>query len=361
LIAGDAQRREGATVIDTFGYAVHEPRGKLSPFRFQRHSPREHEILMEVLYCGICHSDLVVANDAFGRTPFPLVPGHEIVGRVIDIGGRVTRFAVGDLAGIGCIVDSCRACGSCRSGEEHYCAERFVSSFGGRDRAGESTYGGYSKHYVVDENYALRIPAALDPAAAAPLLCGGITTYTPLRRYGVGNGQKVGVLGLGGLGHLAIKISAALGATPVILTSSAGKVADAEKLGAASVILTSDKAQMKRAAGSLDFILDTVSAPHDPNPFLALLRRAGTMCLVGLPEKPLSVNPGSLVFGDKALAGSLIGGIAGTQEMLDFCATRGIAAQVEMIAMDYVNEAWDRIERGDVKYRFVIDMATLRA
>jgi len=346
-------------MIDTLGYAVREARGKLAPFRFQRRSPREHDILMEVLYCGICHSDLVMANDPFGRTPFPLVPGHEIVGRVIETGGKVGRFAAGDLAGVGCIVDSCRCCAACLGGDEQYCAERFTSSFGGRDRAGEPTHGGYSKYYVIDENYALRIPTGLDPATAAPLLCGGITTYAPLTRYGIGSGQTVGVLGLGGLGHLAVKFCAALGASPIILTSSAGKAGEAHKLGAAGAILTSDPGQMKRATGSLDFILNTVSAPHDPNPYLQLLKRSGTMCLVGIPEKPLSVHPISLVFGDKALSGSLIGGIAKTQEMLDFCAARGVAAEIEMIPIEYVNEAWERIERSDVKYRFVIDMASL--
>jgi len=351
---------ENHNMIETYGYALHEAKGRLSPFRFQRRSPGEHDILLEIMYCGICHSDILAAHDTTGRSLFPMVPGHEIVGRVVGTGDKVTRFKEGDVAGIGCIADSCRCCAPCRDGDEHYCVERFVFSFNSRDRSGQPTQGGYSKHYVVDENYALKMPTGLDPAAAAPLLCGGITTYRPLKHYGIGKGKRVGVLGLGGLGHLGIKFARAMGASPVILTSSATKIADAGKLGADEAVLTTDAAQMKRAIGTFDFILNTISAPHDPNPYLQLLKRSGMMCLVGIPEKPLAVHPEVLIFGDKELSGSMIGGIALTQEMLDFCAEQGIAADVEMIPIQQVNEAWERIERSDVKYRFVIDMNTLQ-
>ncbi|MET0378712.1 MAG: NAD(P)-dependent alcohol dehydrogenase [Spongiibacteraceae bacterium] len=353
-------------MIDTLGYALREAHGELSPFAFQRRAPDANDIVLDVLYCGICHSDLLSAHDGLKRSIFPMVPGHEIVGRVSAIGSAVSKHRVGELVGVGCIIDSCRVCAPCREHDEHYCVERFTPSFNGRERGtGNPTYGGYSQTYVINEHYAVKIPGGLDPAAAAPLLCGGITTYLPLKRFletkgAVGKGQRVGVVGLGGLGHLAIKFAKAFGAEPVMLTSSPGKVGDAQKLGAVDVILTSDAAQMARAMGSLDFILDTVSAPHDPNIYLALLKRNGTMCLVGVPEQPLTVQPMALVWGDKALSGSLIGGIQATQEMLDFCAEHGIAADIEMIAMQDVNTAWDRMERNDVKYRFVIDMATLK-
>jgi uncharacterized zinc-type alcohol dehydrogenase-like protein len=349
-------------MIDTYGYALSEANGKLSPYRFQRRDPGANDVLMEVLYCGICHSDLLSAHDGLGRSIFPMVPGHEIVGRVTQVGAEVTKFKVGDLAGIGCIIDSCRSCPACSDGDEHYCNnDRFTASFNGRERdTGAPTYGGYSKHYVVDQDYAIHIPATIDAAAAAPLLCGGITTYRPLKRYNIGPGMRVGVLGLGGLGHLGIKFAKAFGASPVMLTSSPHKAEDARKLGADAVILTSDKDQMGAAMGSLDFILNTISAPHDPNPYLGLLKRNGTMCLVGMPEQPLTVYPMSIVWGDKALSGSLIGGIKETQEMVDFCAQHGIGADIEIIPIDYVNEAWERMEKSDVKYRFVIDLATLQ-
>jgi uncharacterized zinc-type alcohol dehydrogenase-like protein len=348
-------------MLDTIGYAVQQANGPLAPFRFQRRQPGANDIAVDILYCGICHSDLLMAHDGMGHSTFPMVPGHEIIGRVAAVGSAATRYKIGDLVGIGCIIDSCRHCSSCAAGDEHYCVERFTSSFNGRERGtGAITYGGYSTLYVVDEKYALKIPDGLDPAAAAPLLCGGITTYLPLKRYGIGAGHRVGILGLGGLGHMAIKFAKAFGAAPVMLTSSSNKVQDAQKLGAVDVILTSDSTQMVNAAGSLDFILNTISAPHDPNVYLALLKRGGTMCLVGMPEKPLTVHPASLVFGDKAMSGSLIGGIAATQDMLNFCAEHGIAADIEKIAIQDVNTAWERMERNDVKYRFVIDMQTLR-
>jgi uncharacterized zinc-type alcohol dehydrogenase-like protein len=347
-------------MIDIKGYAAPAQSAPLIPYAFQRRDVGSSDLLVEILYCGICHSDLHHVDNDLGHSTYPIVPGHEIVGRVTRVGPAATRFRAGDLVGIGCIVDSCRHCDSCGSGHEQFCEEGFTSTFGGRERAGGAlTQGGYSTHYVVDENYALRIPASLDPAAAAPLLCAGITTYAPLKRHGVGPGKRVGVVGLGGLGHLAIKIARALGATPVMITSTAGKAADARRLGAEEVILTDDVNEVLKHRATLDFILDTVSAAHDPNLYMQLLRREGVMCLVGMPEKPLPVAPGSLVFGQKSLTGSLIGGIAETQEMLDFCARHGIAADIEMIAIDRVNEAWKRIVRNDVKYRFVIDMATL--
>lgn len=353
-------------MIDIAAYAVQEANGPLTPFRLQRRDPGGNDIVVDILYCGICHSDLLSAHDGLKRSIFPMVPGHEIVGRVAQVGSSARKHRVGELVGIGCIIDSCRTCAPCREHDEHYCVERFTSSFNGRERGtGQPTMGGYSQAYVIDENYALKIPAKLDPAAAAPLLCGGVTTYRPLRRFfdsrgGSGRGLRVGILGLGGLGHLGIKFAKAFGADAVILTSSGGKIADAKKLGAVDAILTSDSAQMAKAMGSLDYILNTISAPHDPNPYLALLKRNGSMCLVGMPEQPLVVQPMSLVWGDKALSGSLIGGIQATQDMLDFCAEHGIAAEIEMIAIQDVNEAWARMERNDVKYRFVIDMATLK-
>jgi len=353
-------------MIEIAAYALHEANGPLTPFRLQRRDPGVNDIVVDILYCGICHSDLLSAHDGLKRSIFPMVPGHEIVGRVARVGSGVSKHRVGELVGIGCIIDSCRTCAPCREHDEHYCVERFTSSFNGRERGtGNPTYGGYSQTYVIDENYAVKIPAGLDPAAAAPLLCGGITTYRPLRRFfdsrgGNGRGLRVGVVGLGGLGHLAIKFAKAFDADPVMLTSSPNKVGDAQKLGAVDVILTSDAAQMTKAMGSLDFILDTVSAPHDPNAYMSLLKRGATMCLVGMPEQPLVVQPMSLVWGDKALSGSLIGGIQATQDMLNFCAEHGIAADIEMIAIQDVNDAWARMERNDVKYRFVIDMATLK-
>lgn len=346
--------------MKTSGYATHAAHSPLVPFEFERRAAGPHDLVLEVLFCGICHSDLLSAHNGLGRSIYPMVPGHEIIGRVIAAGSAVSHFKVGDVAGIGCIVDSCRHCNPCREGDEHYCDEGFTSSFNGRERGTQTpTQGGYSKHYVIDEHYAVHIPAGMDLAAAAPLLCGGVTTYAPLKRAGLQPGMRVGVLGLGGLGHLAIKFIRAMGASPVMLTSSASKTADARKLGAEAVILTSDNEQVQAARGTLDFILNTVSAPHDPNPYLAMLKRHGTMCLVGMPEKPLSIYPGSIVFGDKSLSGSLIGGIAITQEMINFCAAHGIGADVEIIPMDYVNTAWERMENNDVKYRFVIDMATL--
>lgn len=348
--------------MKTFGYALQNAQDSLAPFDFERRDAGPQDLVLEVLFCGICHSDLLSASNSLGRSIYPMVPGHEIIGKVIHTGAAVSRYQAGDIVGIGCIIDSCRHCNPCHDHDEHYCEEGFTSSFNGRERGSQApTMGGYSKHYVIDENYAIRIPAGMDLASAAPLLCGGVTTYAPLKRANLKPGMRVGVLGLGGLGHLAIKFIKAMGATPIMLTSSPSKTPDAQKLGAEGVILTSDQTQMQAATGTLDYILNTISAPHDLNTYLRLLTRRGTMCLVGMPDQPFSIYPGSIVFGDKSLSGSLIGGIAITQEMVDFCAEHKIGADVEIIPMDYVNTAWERMENNDVKYRFVIDMASLTA
>jgi uncharacterized zinc-type alcohol dehydrogenase-like protein len=288
-----------------------------------------------------------------------MVPGHEIVGRVVRVGGRVGKFKPGDLAGVGCLVDSCRACPSCQAGEEQYCENGFVLTYNGLDKEGKPTYGGYSNTIVVDEAYALKISPKLDLAAVAPLLCAGITTYSPLRHWKVGAGQKVGVVGLGGLGHMAIKFAHAFGARVVLFTTSANKKDQALRLGADEVVLSKDPGAVAAHANSLDFILDTVSAPHDLNAYLELLKRDGTMVLVGVPAQPPVVHPGNLLFKRRALAGSLIGGIAQTQEMLDYCAEHGIVSDIELIPIQQIDEAYERVLKSDVKFRFVIDMASL--
>lgn len=348
-------------MIDSKGYAAHIPRGELTPYAFTRRDIGPHDILIDILYCGICHSDLHAVDDELGHTIYPIVPGHEIIGRVKAVGPKVTKFSLGDIAGVGCITDSCRHCNSCETGHQQFCVEGFTSPFNALEReTGKPTHGGYSDNFVIDEAYALHIPKSLDPAAAAPLLCAGITTYAPIKRYGAGPGKRVGVLGLGGLGHLAIKFARAFGAAPVMLTSSPAKIGDAKKLGADDVILISDAEQMQKNIGSLDFILDTVSAPHDPNAYLQLLKPHGVMCLVGMPPQPLPVFSGSLIMGQKILTGSLIGGIAETQEMIDFSAKHNITADIEKISIEQVNAAYKRIMQNDVRYRFVIDMATLK-
>ena len=348
-------------MVASFGYAARSATAPLGPFRFERREPGPRDIRIEILYCGVCHSDLHVARDEWGGAVYPVVPGHEIVGRVSQVGSEVTRFREGDLAGVGCMVDSCRRCINCTDGLEQYCDHDFTQTYNSVDRrSGGMTYGGYSNTIVVDEHFVLHIPEGLDPAAAAPLLCAGITTYSPLRQWGVTAGHKVGIVGLGGLGHVAVKIARAMGAHVVLFTTSPGKAQDALRLGAHEVVISRDADAMAREAGTFNFILNTVAAPHNLDPFLALLKRDGTMTLVGAPAEPHpSPNVFSLIFKRRRLAGSLIGGIAETQEMLDFCAENGITADIEMIRMDQVNEAWDRMVRSDVKYRFVIDMASL--
>jgi uncharacterized zinc-type alcohol dehydrogenase-like protein len=343
------------------GYAALEPRDALAPYSFERRAPGPKDIQIEIAFCGVCHSDLHQVRDEWGGAIFPMVPGHEIVGRVTAVGSDATKFSVGDLAGVGCLVNSCGTCANCADGEEQYCTTGATYTYNSRDSAGEPTYGGYSNNIVVDEAFALTIPKSLDLAGVAPLLCAGITTYSPLRHWNVKAGQKVGVVGLGGLGHMALKFAKAFGAHVVQFTTSAGKVEDAKRLGADDVVMSRSSKAMKAHANSFDFILDTVSAPHDIGQFLGLLKRNGTMTLVGVPEKPPVVHPFLLIGGRRSLAGSLIGGIAETQEMLDFCGAHGITADVEVIAMRDINGAYERMLNGDVKYRFVIDLATLDA
>ena len=348
-------------MIATASYAAHEASAPLAPYHFNRRDLREHDVAIEILFCGVCHSDLHTVREEWGKGNFPIVPGHEIVGRVLEVGKAVTRFKEGDLAGVGCMVDSCRECANCKDNLEQFCLKGATFTYASKDRHdGSPTQGGYSSHIVVDEQFTLHLPKNLDLAAVAPLLCAGITTYSPLKHWKVGKGSKVGVIGLGGLGHMALKLAHAFGARVVQFTTSESKRADALRLGADEVVLSNDANQMRAHAGSFDFILDTVSAPHDLNAFLQLLKRDGTMTLVGVPDKPPVVAAGSLIFGRKALAGSLIGGIAETQEMLDFCAKHNIVSDIEMIRIQDINEAYERMLKSDVKYRFVIDMASLK-
>jgi uncharacterized zinc-type alcohol dehydrogenase-like protein len=342
------------------GYAAEAATAPLAPFTFERRDPGLTDVRIDILYCGVCHSDLHQARNEWQNTLYPCLPGHEIVGRVTAVGDAVTRFAVGDLAGVGCMVDSCRECASCQEGLEQYCERGFVGTYNGEDRhSGGHTFGGYSRAVVVDQAFVLKVPENLDLAAVAPLLCAGITTYSPLRHWKVGPGQRVGIVGLGGLGHMAVKFARAFGAHVVLFTTSAGKVEDALRLGAHEVVLSRDEAAMAREANSFDFILDAVAAQHDINAYLGLLKRDGTLVQVGAPEQPLPVAVFSLIFKRRSFAGSLIGGIAETQEMLDFCGEHGITSDIEMIRMDEINAAYERMIRSDVKYRFVIDMATL--
>jgi len=344
----------------TAAYAAASATSPIEPFEIERRAPRPNDVAIEILYCGVCHSDIHQARDEWGGSIFPMVPGHEIVGRVTSVGSAVTKFKAGELAGVGCMVDSCRTCANCLDGEEQYCNNpRAVYTYNGRDKNGEVTYGGYSTSIVVDENYVLHISDKLDLAATAPLLCAGITTYSPLRHWNVGKGKKLGVMGLGGLGHMGLKFGHAFGAHVVQFTTSQNKVADAKKLGADEVVISTNAEQMAEHAGSFDFILDTISAPHDIAAYLNLLKRDGVLCMVGAPDAPLSVPVFSLLGRRASLAGSGIGGIRETQEMLDFCAEHGIVSDIEMIPIQKINEAYTRMLRNDVKYRFVIDIASL--
>lgn len=349
-------------MLSSHGFAAREAKGALSPFHFERREPGPHDVVMDILYCGICHSDLFFVDNDWGFSVYPMVPGHEIVGRVTSVGAAVTKFKVGDTGAIGCIVDSCRQCDPCTHDLENMCVEHPTPTYSGFERDGVTpTFGGYSNNYVCDENYMVRVPDSLDPAGAAPLLCAGITTYSPLRHWKVGAGTKVGITGLGGLGHVAIKLARAMGADVTVFTTSPHKIDDAKALGANQVVVSTDPDQMAAYAGKLDFILDTISAQHDLDALLALLRRDGTLCLVGAPAEPLPVRAFSLIAGRKNLSGSPIGGMAETQEMLDFCGEHGITADIELIAMADIHQAYERLHRSDVKYRFVIDMATLPA
>lgn len=333
----------------------------LNDLAIARRKVTANDIEIEILYCGVCHSDLHTARNEWHSTVYPVVPGHEIVGKITAVGAGVKNFKVGDLAGVGCIVDSCGECEHCKEGLEQFCTPGFTGTYNAPDKhLGNRTYGGYSESIVVDQNYVLRIPKNLDLAATAPLLCAGITTYSPLKHWNVGPGKKVGVVGIGGLGHMAVKIAKAMGAHVVVFTTSESKIEDAKKLGADEVILSTDAEQMKKHAGTLHFILDAVSAQHDMNAYINLLKVDGVVTLVGAPEQPLPIAPFGLIMGRKSFAGSLIGGIAETQEMLDFCAKHNITSDIEMINIDQINEAYERLLRSDVRYRFVIDMASLK-
>lgn len=350
--------------MDTYtvkAFGTEAPDADLKELNIKRRALEPTDIEIDILYCGVCHSDLHTARNEWGGTVYPNVPGHEIVGRIARIGNDVSGFKVGDLAGVGCMVDSCRTCEACREGLEQYCEQGNIQTYNGKDEhLNQQTFGGYSERIVVEERFVLHIPENLDLAATAPLLCAGITTYSPLNHWKVGPGKKVGIVGIGGLGHMGVKIAGAMGAKVVVITTSPEKVEDARRLGADEVILSTDPEQMKQHAGTLHFILDCVSAQHDINAYLSLLKRDGSLTLVGAPELPLPVAPFSLIPGRKSFAGSLIGGIAETQEMLDFCGTHGITSDIELIRIQDINKAYERLLKGEVKYRFVIDMNSLK-
>ncbi|EGK71596.1 Zinc-containing alcohol dehydrogenase superfamily [Methyloversatilis universalis FAM5] len=349
--------------MKTYAYAARSATTPLAPFSFERRSPGTQDVAIDILYCGVCHSDLHTTRGEWPGTIYPCVPGHEIVGRVSAVGAGVTKVKVGDLVGVGCMVDSCRNCPSCGEGLEQYCEHGFTATYNGPVYGGgENTYGGYSTAIVVTEHFVLRINhGEQDLAGVAPLLCAGITTWSPLRHWKVGPGSKVGVVGIGGLGHMGIKLAHALGAHVVAFTTSPSKRDDARALGADEVVVSKNADEMAAHAGSFDFILNTVAAPHDLDAFVTLLRRDGTLTLVGVPAEPHpSPSVGNLIFGRRRIAGSLIGGIAETQEMLDFCAEKGITADIEMIPMQAIEDAYGRMLKSDVKYRFVIDMQTLK-
>lgn len=345
-------------MIATKAYAAQSPKTDLAPWSFERREVGPHDVQFDILFCGVCHSDLhQIKNDWFPGI-FPMVPGHEIVGRVVKVGGHVKKFKVGDLAGTGCLVDSCRECENCKQGLEQYCLEGNVQTYNGRDKDGSPTYGGYSKTIVVHEDFVLHISEKLDLAATAPLLCAGITTYSPLRHWKIGKGHKVAVLGLGGLGHMGVKFAVAFGAEVTVLSTSAAKEADAKKLGAHKFVVTKDAEQVKSVRGYFDFILDTVSADHDMDMYLGMLKTNGAHVCVGVPDS-YSLRPFSVIVGRKSLAGSSIGGLPETQEMLDFCAEHNIVSDIEIIPIQEITTAYERMLKGDVRYRFVIDLSTL--
>lgn len=344
----------------THGYAAINATSALTPFSFDRRDVGSHDVLIHIRFCGICHSDIHQARDEWGGSIFPMVPGHEIVGTVVQVGADVKKFKKGDNVGVGCFVDSCRTCGACQDGLEQYCESGMILTYNGLDQQGEPNYGGYSKQIVVDENYLLRVPSSLSLEGVAPLLCAGITTYSPLKHWGVGEGHRLGVVGLGGLGHMAVKIGKALGAEVTVFSRSESKRQDAERLGAVDYVATQKEGAMTGLSGKYDFIIDTVSATHDYNTYLDLLTRDGTMILVGAPSDPLPVLAFQLVLKRRRMVGSLIGGIQETQEMLDFCAEHQISSDVEVIPIQQVNEAYERIMTGDVRFRFVIDLESLK-
>ena len=359
------QAATAARTYEARAYAASSASSGLAPATIRRREPRPQDLQLDVVFCGVCHSDLHQVRNEWQNampTAYPCVPGHEIVGRVAKAGGAVRKFKEGDLAAVGCMVDSCRTCAACRDGQEQFCERPATFTYNSPDQhLGGVTYGGYSGSLVVDEAFALRVSDRLDPAGTAPLLCAGITTYSPLRHWNVRSGQTVGVVGIGGLGHMAVKLANAFGARVVVFTTSPGKAEDAVRLGAHDVVVSRNAAEMRKHQGSFDFILDTVSAVHDLNAYLDLLKRDGTLTLVGAPETPVPLGVFSLLFRRRRLAGSIIGGIRETQEMLDFCAEHGITADVEVIPIQKINEAYDRLVKSDVKYRFVVDMASLKS
>lgn len=346
------------------GYAAHKSTAALEPFQFDRREVGPRDVQIKITYCGVCHSDLHTARNEWKNTVYPVVPGHEIVGQVTQVGPEVKGFKIGDRVAVGCLVNSCGSCPGCKDNQEQFCEKEMVMTYNSPDKhTGKMTYGGYSNQITVDEKFVLRVPKKFkdsDLAGVAPLLCAGITTYSPLKHWNVKKGNKVGVVGLGGLGHMALKLAHAFGAHVVLFTTSANKVEDAKRLGADEVVISKNEAEMKKHLSSFDFIINTVAAPHNLDAFTELLKRDGTLCLVGLPEQPHpSPNVANLLFKRRSIAGSLIGGLKETQEMLDFCAEHGIVSDIEIIPIQKINEAYERMLRSDVKYRFVIDMASL--
>ena len=349
-------------MIDAKSYAAYDPKSPLKPWDFQRRDVGDTDVQIDILFCGVCHSDLHHAKGEWGPIEYPQVVGHEIVGKVVSVGKKAEKYKVGDLVGVGCLVDSCHHCPSCQEGLENYCENGMTGTYGGVEKqTGKPTQGGYSSMIVVEESMVLRVPDSLDPAAAAPLLCAGITLYSPLKHWGAGPGKVVGIVGLGGLGHMGVKIAHAMGAKVVLFTTSPGKVEDGKRLGADEVVISKDPEAMKGWAGQFDFIVNTVAVPHALDPFINLLKRDGTLVLVGAPSTPHpSPQVFNLIMKRRSLAGSMIGGIPETQEMLDFCATHNIPADIELIKIQDVNTAWERVLKSDVKYRFVIDMQSLK-
>ena len=348
-------------MLQSKGYAAQSPTSGLAPFRFERRDPGPQDVVIEIAFCGICHSDIHQVRDEWKNAKYPMVPGHEIVGRVTAVGSAVTKFKAGDLAGVGVAVDSCRVCANCKAQAEAYCEKGFVGTYNAKGYDGVPVHGGYADNIVCDQHFVFSIAASLEPqlAAVAPLLCAGITTYSPLRHWNVGPGMKVGIVGLGGLGHMGLKFAHSFGAHTVLFTTSASKEADGKRLGADEVVLSKDPDAMAKQKNSFDFILDCVSAPHDLNQYLGLLKLNGTLCQVGLPDAPLPVSAFSLITNRRSLSGSMIGGVAETQEMLDYCAQHNIVSDIELTSVDKLNEAYDRVVKSDVKYRFVIDLKTL--
>ena len=348
-------------MLQSKGYAAQSPTSGLAPFRFERRDPGPQDVVIEIAFCGICHSDIHQVRDEWKNAKYPMVPGHEIVGRVTAVGSAVTKFKVGDLAGVGVAVDSCRVCANCKAQAEAYCEKGFVGTYNAKGYDGVPVHGGYADNIVCDQHFVFSIAASLEPqlAAVAPLLCAGITTYSPLRHWKVGPGMKVGIVGLGGLGHMGLKFAHSFGAHTVLFTTSASKEADGKRIGADEVVLSKDPDAMAKQKNSFDFILDCVSAPHDLNQYLGLLKLNGTLCQVGLPDAPLPVSAFSLITNRRSLSGSMIGGVAETQEMLDYCAQHNIVSDIELTSVDKLNEAYDRVVKSDVKYRFVIDLKTL--